>query len=193
MRFLIPILGLLISAPAFANVGIPVVAFGWPFMLANLLFVVLIEVFVLRKLRPELGWGRAGKHVLIANLFTTLIGYPLVAVIEGLSPALNLNIGWLLPFPGLERMHGYVGIMMLLTLIPCYFLSAWFEGKWLRRKLSRAIQWRHMYLIHLASYAFLIAQVFGRFPMPLLKYGAFTYEWAYVAVMSVVALFTGQL
>lgn len=188
MKRFILISGLWLAAPAFANVGIPVVAFGWPFMLVNLLFVILIEVFVLKKIFPALSLKGVVTQVAVANLITTVIGYPLVAVVEGLSPLLQMNLGWILPFANVERMYGYLGLSMLLTLIPCYFLSVWVEGKWLRSRLKAPIGWKPLYVIHLFSYAFLIAQIWG-FPVPMLTYGALTYEWAYKAVMSLVMLF----
>lgn len=88
-----------------ADVGIPIVSVAFPFLVVNLAFVVAIEVFVLGKIRPALRGRRLVAQVFLANLVTTLIGYPLVAFAEAFSALFGWSLGWLLPFPDLERMH----------------------------------------------------------------------------------------
>jgi hypothetical protein len=180
---------LLIPALANADVGIPVVSFGWPFMVANLFFVVLIEALVLKKLRSDLDKFKILKHVFLANLITTLIGYPLIAILEATTAVFGINLGWLLPFENLNGMRLYIGTAMLLTLIPCYFLSVWIEGRWLRRKLDNEISWKQMYIVNFASYLFLTAQVYSQLPLHPLAYGIYAFEPLYVAVMSLIQLF----
>ena len=88
-------------------------------------------------------------------------------------------------------MRFYVGTVMLLTLIPCYFLSVWIEGLWLKRKLSSDLAWKNLFLANLASYLFLTAQVYAQFPIHILYYGRFTFEPFYVALMTIIQFFIG--
>jgi len=188
-RFLLLIF--LIPAIANANVGIPVVSFGLPFMIANLIFVVLIEAFVLKKLNITLDNYKVIKQVFLANLITALIGYPLISILEAMSAIFGINLGWLLPFENLSEMKFYIGTAMFLTLVPCYFLSVWIEGRWLKRRLSASISWKHMFVAHLASYSFLTVQAYTQFPIHPLAYGRYTFESFYVVVMSIVHFFVG--
>ena len=158
MKFLLPLILLFVATPAAnANVGLPIVVVGVPFMLAHLVVVILIETFILRKLRKDLPKAQTLKQVTLANLITTFIGYPVVAILEGFFPFVGLNIGWLIPFSDLGTMYSYVGTIMMLSLIPCYFLSIRVEGRWLRKHLSNDITKKDIYLIHTASYIYLIA------------------------------------
>lgn len=182
---------LLIPRIANANVGIPVVAFGLPLIAANLIFIVLIEAFVLKKLNTNLGMLKTVKQVFLANLITTLIGYPLVAILEAMTAIFGINLGWLLPFENLGEMKVYIGTAMLLTLIPCYFLSVWIEGSWLKRRLSSNISWKNIFAANFASYLFLTVQVYTQFPIHPLNYGKYTIEYFYGAVMSIIQLFSG--
>lgn len=161
---------LMLAAPAaYANVGIPIVVVGVPFMLAHLLAVVLIETIVLKCLRKDLNTWQMLKQITLANLITTLIGYPIVGILEGLFPLIGLNIGWLLPFNNIEKMHGYISIMMLISLVPCYFLSVYVEGQWLRKRLSNNISKKDIYLIHTASYLYLVLLSYLYNPLLLLS------------------------
>lgn len=183
------LLTLFIPAIANANVGIPVVSFGFPFMVANLIFVILIEAFLIKKLHNEMLMAKIIKQVFLANLITTLIGYPLVASLEAMSAIFGKNLGWLLPFENLNEMKTYIGTAMLLTLIPCYFLSVWIEGCWLKRRLSENISWKNIFLVHVASYSFLIAQSYSQFPIHLLAYGKYTFTLFYAFIMGIIQIF----
>jgi|GEM_PF-5528478 len=170
-------LALFVPAMAHANVGIPVVSFGLPFMAANLILVVLIEAFVIKRLYPKLDNFSVAKSVLFANLITTLIGYPLIGVLEAMTPIIldtNSSLGWILPYENLNEMNVYISTMMFLTLIPCYFLSVWIEGLWLRRRLSAEISWKNIVLAHLFSYLFLTVQVCAN--LPVLYFNKHTFD-----------------
>lgn len=186
MRFALLTFTLLSSSVADANVGIPIVSFGLPFMMLNLIFVVLIESVVMKCLRRDLKFGRILPRVFNANLLTTLIGYPVVAILEAMTAVLGLNLGWLLPYSELDQMNIYVGTAMLLTLIPSYFLSVLIEGKWLRREhVPSKVVW----LANLASYIFLTVQVYLLPPMFLVGFGKYTFESSYVVIMKMASPF----
>lgn len=182
-----------LSSIANANVGIPIVSIGLPFMLANFIFVVLIEVFVIGKIHGNLKLVPTIKQVFIANFITTVIGYPVVAIFEAMSMLFGLQLGWLLPFQNLSEMNLYVSTIMFFTLVPCYFLSVWLEGLYLRRYLSNDISWKSIYLANLASYLFLIIQVFTQFPIHLMAYGKYTFEISYRIVAGLLMLFMNNI
>ncbi len=181
----------LLLVPEFcqANVGIPVVSIGLPLLLVNLLFVVGIETWVLRKRHAELQGRETLKQVFLANLVTTLVGYPVVAVLVALLVFVGFNGGWLYPFDNLAEMKIYVSNAVVVTLVPCFFLSVWIEGRWLRRTLSSGIRWRDCYAIHAASYAFLFAQVYAQFPVKLLDYAQHAVEPTFSAMSGIARLF----
>jgi hypothetical protein len=79
MRYAIFTFSLLSVNVANANVGIPVVSFGLPFMMLNLLFVVAIESIVVKRRHAGLNSKGIVSGVMVANLITTLVGYPVVA------------------------------------------------------------------------------------------------------------------
>lgn len=185
-RFAFAIIAFLYSGVAHANVGIPVVSFGLPFMLLNLVAVVLIETAVMKYLRRDLKFLPALSTVAVANLITTVIGYPVVAGLEAMSALVGLNLGWILPYSGLDQMGIYVSTTLFLTLIPSYFLSVWIEGKWLRRI---AVPSKVVWLANLASYVFLTIQVYLLPPTFLLGFGKYTAELSFVVIMKIVSLF----
>lgn len=168
-NYLVCIVLFLMTWPVYANVGIPVVSFGWPFLISNLIFVVLIEVWILHKL-TKLSFKKGVKALFVVNLFTTLIAYPILGILIGLVPALGFNIGWLLPYINLQEKTYYIGLAMTITLVPCFFLSVWLERKFLENWFHITVSWRHVYFIHLASYSFLLFQVFTGYPMEQLAY-----------------------
>lgn len=191
MPFLLVVLTLFLPAIAHANVGIPVVAVGLPFMVVNLVFVVLIEAFVLKRFHVNLDGRTVVKKVFGANLLTTLLGYPLVAIILALTVIFGLHLGWLLPFEDLYEKRLYIGMALFMTLVPCYFLSVWIEGHWLKRRLSQEISWKSCFTIHLVSYLFLTAQAYIQYPIHPLDYGKYTLELFYPVVIGIIRLFGG--
>ena len=172
-HILILLASLLFALNAKANVGLPVVIYGFPFVVSFFIFIVLIEVFALKLLVPKASVTINFKWVTLANLATTFIGYPLSAAFTALFPLIGLQIGWLIPFSNLAKMHTYHSIAFAITLIPCFFLSVWVErwiiNKWSPLKLS----WRQAYTIHGASYTFLLLMCFLQWPVKLLGYGQF--------------------
>ncbi|MCB0377834.1 MAG: hypothetical protein KDD33_05015 [Bdellovibrionales bacterium] len=165
--------GLLFCSQAMANVGIPVVVYGYPFVVASLLFVILSETFVLSFLKGGLSLSHELKWVGIANLLTTLIGYPLAAIFTALMPfVIRLQIGWLIPFENLAKMEIYHFIALAITLIPCFFLSVWLE-RWLINRFSKIqLSWKEAYLMHGFSYGLLIGLAYIQWPIKLWDYMA---------------------
>lgn len=186
MQYLVLIFATLFSSVAEANAGIPVVSFGLPFMVLNLVFVVLIETAVVKSLRRDLDFVGIAPGVFVANLITTLIGYPVVAILAALTAVFGMNLGWILPFSELEQMNFYVSTAMFVTLVPSYFLSVWLEGKWLKR---HRIPSRAVWIANLASYIFLSVQIYLMPPMFLIGFGKYTFETSYVVIMKLANLF----
>lgn len=190
LLYFLPLI-LLIPIVVGANVGIPVVAIGLPFMAANLIFIVLIEAIILKKANTNLGVFKLLIQVFLANLITALIGYPLIAVLEASSVIFGMNLGWFLPFPNLEKMKFYIGTGVLLTLIPCFFLSVWIEGRWLRRRFPNGIFWKNIFIANLASYLFLTVQIYTQYPIHPFSYGKYTFEPLNGAVTTIIQFFSG--
>jgi hypothetical protein len=189
MQYAIFIILLLSVSVANANVGIPVVSFGLPFMMLNLLFVVAIESIVVKRRHAGLNSKGIVSGVMVANLITTLFGYPVVAVLVALTAVSGLNIGWLLPFSELDKMNFYVSTAMFVTLVPCYFLSAWIEARWLRRHRVPA---KTTWIANLASYCFLTAVVYLLPPTLLVSLGKHTFETSYKVIMTFASLIMGN-
>ena len=152
--------------------GILVLFFGFPYVFINLELVVAIEAFMLHHLLHKTADPkRLWKAVFVANLVTTLVGYPIAAALMGLFPFIGLNIGWLVPFENVQEMTSYIAISLILTLIPAYFLSVWIEGKIIRKRFpEREITLKVIFLTNLASYTLLSAEAFIVNPLKLLKY-----------------------
>lgn len=82
----------LIATPAWANVGIPMIALAWPAYWITYLPVVVIEGAIVRRLL-SVGWRDALKHLAIANLISTLIGIPIVwLLLLGVEIALGTTV-----------------------------------------------------------------------------------------------------
>lgn len=65
MKLIFSLILLCVVAPAAnANVGLPIVVVGVPFMLMHLLVVIGIECFVLKRLRKDLPLKQVWKQVL---------------------------------------------------------------------------------------------------------------------------------
>ncbi|MBY0369714.1 hypothetical protein K2X33_03445 [bacterium] len=133
----------LVPAVASANAGVPMIFLGLPFALIALIPICAIEVFYFQKT-----WKFPAKKlampVVVANLVSTLIGYPLswlmllglqLAVGGGSAWGLNtvwnkiaaftLQAAWLIPYEG--DLGWLIPAAGLVGLIPAYFLTVWFE------------------------------------------------------------------
>jgi hypothetical protein len=132
-----------------ADVGLPMIFLGFPFMLLAFVPVCLIEMLVFSR-RMKVPFIKLGKPVVVANLVSTLVGYPLswllLLALELLTTrgkafglaslwskviAVVFQSAWLVPYENdLRWMVPAAGIV---GLVPAFFLSIWIESKVLNR------------------------------------------------------------
>jgi hypothetical protein len=146
-----------LSTTAKADAGIPLLVFIEPFLLFSLLFVIFIEIYIIRKtLNSNL--KETIKAVSLSNLVSTLVGVPLtwVILLVGeifllLSSALVFNSSlkaqtyiialapaWLFPHTKWGFQEKAITLWAILYLmIVFYGVSAWIETKINRRLLKR--------------------------------------------------------
>jgi hypothetical protein len=151
--YFITITTILIVFPnvSYANVGIPIIAIGETFMVLLLIPVILIEFFVYyKKLNKDV--ISSLKVAAIANISTTVIGYPLSWILllfyQILMSLFLVSVGRLIPdiekvsFPEvliilvtpawIAPYENYpINLMICLAgivgLIPAYYITLWFE------------------------------------------------------------------
>ena len=175
--------GALVVVPsvAFADAGLPMLAFVWPGMGFALVPVIVIEtVVMMRLLKTTL--GRTAVVMTVANLVTTVVGVPLtwgamfglqallggggagpdIGTIAGKVFAVTVQAPWLLPYQ--EQIRWMVPAAALFLLVP-FFFASWLIEYWVarwtmrdldRRALRRAVMWAN-----LASYALLALVALG--------------------------------
>ncbi|MCI5121718.1 MAG: hypothetical protein D3908_11110 [Candidatus Electrothrix sp. AUS4] len=161
---------------SYANVGIPMIAIQFPFMLSLLVPVVIIEAALLRQ-ALELRWATATGISLKANLTSTILGCPLAwflqilatimlsglavekEILGGLNPYELLSAStFILPFPKYEgKLFWLIPFGGLVGLVPAYFVSVWFEYPFIRKHAhAKGINpKRLMCRVNLLSYALL--------------------------------------
>jgi len=160
----------------FANVGIPMLFIQLPYLAVLLAPVIALEALVFcRLLRLPLRESFAGAAR--ANLVSTFVGFPLAWVAFfalqlsvggsrawGLaSPAdrlaaVTLQAPWLIPYD--SELYWMIPAASLVLLVPCLPVSAFIEGRQLRRRwgeLAPSRVWRAVWLANGASYALLLA------------------------------------
>lgn len=169
---------LLFPLPANANAGLPMIIIFWPLLCLLFIPIIFIEYGVMKRRThalspsPPLFWP-----LVVANLFSALIGIPLtwvVLVALEIGGALLFsqwgldlnNVGsyiwpltapWL--YPNTLQHQWMIVAALLILLIPFYFISAWTEGRilaWMTKNkgdkpLIRKAAWR----ANLYSYLFL--------------------------------------
>ena len=158
LRMLLLLIVILYPNTAFANIGIPMLAFIWPGMWLALIPVVALEAFLAKRmlsLERQDAWKLAGT----ANTFSTAVGIPLtwaiLLLLEFVFQLTNLdeignldliiNIPWLPPWAEKWMMTGSAAVQM----IPFCFVSIWLErlaAQWVlgreRKNEIRRWSWR---------------------------------------------------
>jgi len=151
----LPVLALalcVISQPAWANMGVPMIFITLPMMLLGLLPIIAIEGFVLKKQLP-LPTKKAFTSAAISNIFSTLIGVPLtwgalllIQIMTGGGTshgigtlfekflAVTWQAPWLIPYE--KDLHWMVPTAMLFLLIPFFFVS-WKTESFITAKLNK--------------------------------------------------------
>lgn len=134
---------LLLSGEAHANIGIPMVVFMLPWMVASLAPVIVLESYVLRK-RIPLTVKKSTWVATVANLVTTLLGVPvtwacllgieyvfsqpdkriLETPLEGLI-AVTIQAPWMYKY--IPHWRWMIAAAAIWLLIPFFFMSWWVE------------------------------------------------------------------
>jgi|EPASupsiteSAE347_1022098.scaffolds.fasta_scaffold43824_1 hypothetical protein len=130
---------------SYANAGLPMIFITFPYMLLAFIPIFLIEGVVYEK-RLNMSYGSSFSVSFLANLLSTLIGFPLawlLSLVVEILLALSLSqqgptgtvskilltvLGpaWLAP-PIETADQWYVSIAAFFGLIPAYFISVWME------------------------------------------------------------------
>lgn len=134
----------LASAPASANIGVPMIAVFLPPLWLSLLPVIVVEAWVVSRWLP-LAPGRAFSGSAIGNFASTVIGVPLMwmflAVFQlalagtarGLSSigarayAVTVQAPWLIPYE--EDLKWMIPIALVVLAVPAYALSVLIEWR----------------------------------------------------------------
>lgn len=158
-----------------ANAGIPMIFPAMSMMVVLLVPVVLIEMFVSRKLIKRESRKKTWGGVICANLVSTFVGWPIAWVVlvliqmltgGGNSHGLDSTIGillsvtqqapWLMPYE--SELYWMVPIAMGVLLVPFFFVSVYCERFVLRcmwtseeKRDVKSFSW----ICHVYSYAFL--------------------------------------
>lgn len=175
------------ATPAYADAGLPMLAWAWPWMIISLIPIIMIEsLYIHRSLR--LSFGRALKVTSIANVESTLIGIPITwaawAIIEiilgygitllfenfhvslpesaSLLFALTVGAAWLIAAE--SSLYWMVPTASLVLLIPFFYVSWLLEcrrTKRLLREYDPANIKKATFIANLCSYGLLFAIVLG--------------------------------
>jgi hypothetical protein len=153
-----------------ADAGIPMLAINETFLLFALIPVIIIEAFLL--MRFGLDKKVSIKAVIVANLVSTVIGYPLAWILmfglEMLLYALKnihlpdvitfiFSVAWLGPMD--EYNAWLIPVASIIGLIPAYFISVYSEyfiiGIFFKETDKKTLL-RYSWIINSASYALLL-------------------------------------
>ena len=135
----------LLSFPlySYANAGLPMIFITFPYMLLAFIPIFLIEGVVYKK-RLNMSYGSSFSVSFLANLLSTLIGFPLAWLLslvveillslsqQGATGTVSkvlltvLGPAWLAP-PIETADQWYVSLSAFFGLIPAYFISVWME------------------------------------------------------------------
>jgi hypothetical protein len=161
--------------PLLANVGVPMLMVQMPLMMGALPAVIFIEAYLVKHWYA-LGWPKALRVVTLANVLSTVLGFPLMwfALMMAQStlttkfpvPAsdpwhsiysVTVKAPWLDPLPG----QGYwmIPTACLVLLIPAFFMTVLVESMVYRRAFApcatRLDPMRATWRMHCFSYGFL--------------------------------------
>jgi hypothetical protein len=116
------ILILILPCNAGANVGIPLIAIGFPFMVALLIPVLAMEA-IIYKIKLNKSYWEAIKVSSIANLYSTIIGYPISWFFLFIYQLIISLLIWgiVTLFPSLESIQYEVASFFILPFI----MPAW--------------------------------------------------------------------
>ena len=150
----------------------------YPLMIFALIPVILIETWIVVRSLKQSTFTSA-KVVTIANLVSTLLGFPLAwGIMWGISIAVTSGIGeealgmdtfpkklfavtveapWLIPYE--HDLYWMIPTAAIILLVPAYFVSVWSEGLIMRAMLpkeTKSAVFPAVWKANLASYGFLL-------------------------------------
>jgi hypothetical protein len=158
-----------------ADAGVPMLFVEYPAMLCGLIPVILVEFVVARKML-KVAPASAFKGVAIANLISTVIGFPLLWILlvlvelsvgggsgHGLRTfwsrvyAVTVQAPWLIPYE--SELKWMIPLAFLYLMIPAFFTSVFLE-RWIWRKYWQGQDCsnlrRFSWVAHVVSYAVLL-------------------------------------
>ncbi len=161
--------------PILADAGVPMLFVQLPMMLCALVPVIAVEVFVARKML-KVGLASNIKAVTIANVVSTLVGFPLAWILlvalellcgggyaYGLDTfwqrvyAVTIQAPWLIPYE--NDLNWMMPIAAAYLLIPAFFVSVFLERRICRffwRNEEKEQVRKFSWVAHFASYAVLL-------------------------------------
>lgn len=173
--------------PASANAGLPMIIIFWPLLFILFLPIIIIEYGVMKKYtRSFSATAPLFWPLVIANLFSTLIGIPLtwialVGIEVGVSlflPSGGVTLSYIWPltapwlYPDTLQHNWMIVTALLILLIPFYFISAWTEGRimgWMTKNKEnkthiRTAMWKANFFSYLFLALFLAPWLFLKPP-----------------------------
>lgn len=179
----------LIISTAYANVGVPMFVVIWPMYWILLIPIILIESWYSKRFLRSVPFKKIFWPITVANLFSTLIGIPIVygllLLIQLLVPgagsdylqfpepnalqyilSVTVQAPWLMPYESYESyLFWRIPVAILFLLIPFYFASAWIESfiltKFFNVYPDRALMKKITWKANLMSYLFLFLLSLG--------------------------------
>ena len=144
----------LISQPAWANMGVPMLFITLPMMIVGLLPIIAVEGYIIKK-RLSLKPKQAFRSAAISNVFSTFIGLPItwfvlvfLQIITGGGTSHGINTPlekflavtwqapWLVPYE--REIYWMVPAAMLVLFIP-FFFASWKSEAFVISKLHKDI------------------------------------------------------
>lgn len=161
--------------PVLANLGVPMLFVQMPLLLGALPAVIFIESYLIRHWYG-LDWLDAVRIATMANVLSTVLGFPLMWIVlllaQGtllafLQPhgsgiwstihSVTIKAAWVDPGP--NQAYWMVPTACLVLLVPAFFMTVLIEGPVYRRTLARHAArmppQRALWRMHIFSYGFL--------------------------------------
>lgn len=176
--------------PLLANLGVPMLFVQMPLLMGALPAVIFIESYLIRHWY-ELPWGQAVRMTAIANVLSTVLGFPLMWFVltlaqgsldnflrpHGTGPwstvfSVTVNAAWLDPGP--NQAYWMVPTACLVLLVPAFFMTVLVEWPVYRRTLARHAAKmppkRAIWRMHFFSYGFLFLAGFFLLAASIVKH-----------------------
>lgn len=186
------------TLPVFANAGVPMLVIMWPPLVFSLLFIILIESYIVKKM-TTLSFKKSLLENTLSNLFSTLLGVPLIWTLYLLFSFLFHFVigGYLAKLFSAETLKTFIAVEIFFTaltaapwippysakimtwaiplsacfLIIAFFYVSWKTEEWLIHKRNPKLELKNsIFYANLASYGFYSVVYFSALFL-LEKYG----------------------